>query len=395
MLRPALPAPGAACPARPPLQRQMMRAPVSSVRAGAAALVRGRRAPGAAATPTAPPRRPLVAARVASVGSGGKEDDTADGLPQGDAAAIDALSAVPALPILPQAGASASGKPPPATSPEKNPAAAAAAAAAAPHSPTPRRFYGWYLERLERQPALTKAVTALCGFVIGDLVAQSLSGGGGSAAASAAAAAALGAATAASSSPLSSPFAALAAWLSHVDWARTARMGAFGFLFDGPVGGAYYSWLDRTIMPEAPTSTRAVVAKTLLDQTVYSSLGTVCFFAFIRILETGDASTVWPTLCSRFWPTLAANWTIWPLAHLVNFRFVPPPLRVAYNQVVAIGWLTWLSLLAHGRAASAPAVAALAHKAAAAASGGAAVGGGGGGGFGAWLHSVLGALPHV
>jgi len=223
-------------------------------------------------------------------------------------------------------------------------------------------WYRWYLDKLERRPTLTKALTACCGFVVGDLIAQTLSSGGGGG-------------------------------IALVDWARTARMGAFGLLFDGPVGGAFYAWLDRNIYPEDPLSTRAVLTKTAIDQTIYSAVGTVCFFTFIRLLETGgDWSAIGPTIALKFLPTLAANYAIWPIAHLFNFRFVPPPLRVLYNQVIAIGWLTLLSILAHappGAGPAAAAVVAIAHKAGGGGAGAAAAGGAGG-----WLQGLLSALPH-
>jgi protein Mpv17 len=322
--------------------------------------------------------RDNVVARVASgraqaAGGGDSGDDGGDA---GADAAANAANASPSLDTTPPAPA------PAIVTPDTPPFARRAY-----ESLTRARWYRWYLGQLERRPTLTKALTACCGFVVGDLIAQSLSGGG-VVGGGAAAAAAL--ASASPSSPLSS-------LLAHVDWARTARMGAFGLFVDGPVGGAYYAWLDKTIWPDDPLSARTVITKTVLDQTVYSALGTVAFFTFIRLLETGgDVGSVAPTLAAKFWPTLCANYAIWPVAHLINFRFVPPPLRVLYNQVIAVGWLTLLSILAHSpkappvAPAAAAAVAALAHK------GGAAGGGGGAAASaaGGWLESLLSALPH-
>lgn len=52
-------------------------------------------------------------------------------------------------------------------------------------------------------------------------------------------------------------------------------------------------------------------------------------------------------LQSKVWPTLLANWCIWPLAHGLNFYFVPTEQRILYNNFVAVCWTTWLSLIAH------------------------------------------------
>lgn len=46
-------------------------------------------------------------------------------------------------------------------------------------------------------------------------------------------------------------------------------------------------------------------------------------------------------------PTLLANYAVWPLAHALNFYFVPTEQRILYNNFVAICWTTWLSCLAH------------------------------------------------
>jgi protein Mpv17 len=54
---------------------------------------------------------------------------------------------------------------------------------------------------------------------------------------------------------------------------------------------------------------------------------TAVYFAAVTLLE-GRPSAVGATIAEKFWPTLAANWLVWPLAHLINFRFVPAPYRI-------------------------------------------------------------------
>lgn len=61
----------------------------------------------------------------------------------------------------------------------------------------------------------------------------------------------------------------------------------------------------------------------------------------------GRPDTILATLQAKFMPTLAANYMIWPLAHLINFKFVPSQYRILYNNVVCVAWLTYLSLLTH------------------------------------------------
>lgn len=187
-----------------------------------------------------------------------------------------------------------------------------------------------------------------------------------------------------------------------MDVLRTLRLGAYGLLVDGPVGSLWYEVLERYVWPKEPTSTKAVLAKTALDQVVYATImtgavgagaacagpwrcaargstlrtlaraaaaaadprlcnpapapclpaadapGAAVYFALIRLME-GAPDTIWATLQAKFLPTLAANYMIWPLAHLINFKYVPSQYRILYNNVVCIGWLTGLSLLTHSK----------------------------------------------
>ena len=38
----------------------------------------------------------------------------------------------------------------------------------------------------------------------------------------------------------------------------------------------------------------------------------------------------------KFWPTLLAGYAVWPLAHVINFRFIPNSQRVLYINAVNV-----------------------------------------------------------
>lgn len=42
------------------------------------------------------------------------------------------------------------------------------------------------------------------------------------------------------------------------------------------------------------------------------------------------------TVKAKLKPTLLANWTVWPLAHVINFALVPPAQRILYINVVNV-----------------------------------------------------------
>jgi hypothetical protein len=91
---------------------------------------------------------------------------------------------------------------------------------------------------------------------------------------------------------------------------RCLRLSLYGFVVDGPIGHVWYQLLDRYVYPEAPTSNRAVLAKTAADQLVWGPAMTLIFFAFLKLLE-GSPDLIWSTIQERFWPVMIANYAIW------------------------------------------------------------------------------------
>jgi len=66
------------------------------------------------------------------------------------------------------------------------------------------------------------------------------------------------------------------------DIARNMRMASYGLLIGGPSGHAWHKFLDATVLPLAPKSTRAVLSKLAADQLLFAPLANVAFFAFIE-----------------------------------------------------------------------------------------------------------------
>lgn len=46
---------------------------------------------------------------------------------------------------------------------------------------------------------------------------------------------------------------------------------------------------------------------------------------------------------NKLWGTLLTCWKVWPVANLINFAFVPPPLRVLFMNIVGLGWNIYLA----------------------------------------------------
>ena len=105
-----------------------------------------------------------------------------------------------------------------------------------------------YNKLLEAQPLLTKALTSLTGFTVGDVLAQSFIENEGK------------------------PY----------DVMRTVRMGSFGFLLHGTTGHYFYGFLDGKLPGTAPIT---VATKVAIDQTIWNPIFGCMFFGYLNFVE--------------------------------------------------------------------------------------------------------------
>lgn len=172
-------------------------------------------------------------------------------------------------------------------------------------------FWVAYNELLDEQPILVKSLTSFVGFMLGDILSQVIVG---------------------------DPYSAI----------RTLHLVMYGVIMDGPCGHFWYTTLDKNVFPEDPVSTKAIVAKTTMDQLIWGPFITAVFFAFIRTVQ-GHPDQIIPTIQVELVPTILASYALWPVAHAINFRFIPSSQRILYINCVQIVWTAYLSnLAAHG-----------------------------------------------
>ncbi|CAK0787179.1 hypothetical protein CVIRNUC_010395 [Coccomyxa viridis] len=175
-----------------------------------------------------------------------------------------------------------------------------------------KRFWRAYVTALDKHPIAVKSATSFFGFMIGDLLAQTITGHGA------------------------------------YDLFRTLRLVAFGVTLDGPVGHVWYTLLDRKVFPNEPTSNRAVVCKMLADQLLWAPFFSCVFFVFTNVLA-GHPEMVLPSIQAKLLPMMIANFAVWPIAHLINFKFIPSQQRILYINCCQILWSAYLSNLSAGR----------------------------------------------
>ncbi|CAM9820067.1 unnamed protein product [Chrysoparadoxa australica] len=164
-----------------------------------------------------------------------------------------------------------------------------------------------YNQVLEEKPILTKACTSLVGFSIGDILAQKFVASGDS-----------------------------------FDCQRLCRMAAFGFLFHGTISHFFYNKLDE-VLPGVEALT--VIKKVFIDQVLWAPIFTFIYLTWIGVTSGHSPSQISDKIKNDLIKGVVGSWTVWPLAHTINFRFIPTEQRLLYINSIQIGYNVFLSVL--------------------------------------------------
>jgi protein Mpv17 len=165
-----------------------------------------------------------------------------------------------------------------------------------------------YNKLLDAQPLLTKALTSLTGFTLGDILAQNFVEGG------------------------DKPY----------DIMRTIRLGSFGFLIHGTTGHYFYGFLDSKLPGTAPIT---VMSKVIIDQTIWNPIFGLMFFGYLNLVEGKSWADYTRKLQQDLKTAVMGSWAVWVPAHTINFAFVPPSQRLLYINSIQIGYNVFLSFL--------------------------------------------------
>ncbi|KAM5538246.1 hypothetical protein V8D89_008133 [Ganoderma adspersum] len=135
------------------------------------------------------------------------------------------------------------------------------------------------------------------------------------------------------------------------DVLRTLRFFAFGFGM-GPLIGRWNFFLERKF-PLRPVrqhgssrvSFRALARRVGADQLLMAPIGLTLFIGSMGLMEGREMKQVQQRFSDMYRPVLLANWRVWPLAQLINFRYMPLPYRVPFQSTCGVFWTLYLSLL--------------------------------------------------
>ncbi|OWY93667.1 Peroxisomal membrane protein PMP22, partial [Phytophthora megakarya] len=105
----------------------------------------------------------------------------------------------------------------------------------------------------------------------------------------------------------------------------------------------WYNFLEKAVRGKG---TASMVKKIAADQLIFSPPLSLAFFTYAGVSEGNPLLATVETAVAKLPPTLAVNWTVWPLVHVGTFGFVPLQYRVLFINVVNIGWSAFLSTMA-------------------------------------------------
>jgi protein Mpv17 len=108
----------------------------------------------------------------------------------------------------------------------------------------------------------------------------------------------------------------------------------------------WYQFLDKHVMSDKASSSKAIVTKMVLDQAIWAPVNTALFYAYLAFAD-GRLGSLPDTLQAKLLPTILAGYALWPAAHLINFKYIPSSQRLLYINVINLFWTVYLSGMAN------------------------------------------------
>jgi protein Mpv17 len=86
-----------------------------------------------------------------------------------------------------------------------------------------------------------------------------------------------------------------------------------------------------------------VLKKLTIDQLLVAPT-TLAFFMSAAVYGNSfSVKDVKEKLSIDYFPTLQANWMVWPAANFINFKFIPSSYRIVYVASLGVMWNGYLS----------------------------------------------------
>jgi len=127
------------------------------------------------------------------------------------------------------------------------------------------------------------------------------------------------------------------------DFERLTRFMAYGFLM-APIQFKWFNFLSRAFPVTKTSGLAPAMKRVAFDQLIFAPVGIATFFTAMTIAEGGGRRAVSHKLRDMYLPTLKANFMVWPLVQIINFRLMPIQFQLPFVSSVGIAWTAYLSL---------------------------------------------------
>jgi len=127
------------------------------------------------------------------------------------------------------------------------------------------------------------------------------------------------------------------------DFERLTRFMAYGFLM-APIQFKWFKFLSRAFPITKSSGLGPALKMVAFDQLIFAPCGIATFFTVMTVAEGGGKRAVAHKLRDMYLPTLKANFMVWPLVQIINFRLMPIQFQLPFVSTVGIAWTAYLSL---------------------------------------------------
>lgn len=168
---------------------------------------------------------------------------------------------------------------------------------------------GWYLEKLNSRPILTKSITCCLILTAADFSSQTIAG----------------------------------SLMEQYDLTRTLRMAGYGALIVGPSLHFWFNFLSRCLPKRDVITTFKKIA---LGQTVYGPAINSIFFSMNAAAQGENSSEIVARLKRDLVPTVVNGLMYWPICDFITFKFVPVHLQPLVSNTFSYVWNVYLTYMA-------------------------------------------------